>query len=38
MNTAAGEPLPLTGKQAFIDYAPPDVRPRVTELVERIVY
>jgi hypothetical protein len=28
----------LAGKQAFIDNAPPHVRPQVTELVERIVY
>ena len=38
LNTAAGEPFPLAGKQAFIDNAPPDVRPQVAELVERIVY
>lgn len=38
LNTAAGEPLSSAGKQAFIDNAPPDVRHRVSALVERIVY
>ena len=38
LNTAAGEPLSLAGKQAFIDHAPPHVRAQVTELVERIVF